>query len=99
MPNIGDTWTPSMPFPETERERWERKEKEREEEREKNRIKNLNRRAGKDIQRKLPQNRVEAGKKLRHAFGGAFGHAPENVKFMAAQGTTMSIDEGDNNEE
>jgi hypothetical protein len=96
MPEIGDTWMPSMPFPLTDRELKEiadkeafEKEEGREAQREKNRIKNQNRKEAKDIQKNLPKKRVEAGKRLRHAFGGAFAHAPDNVKFMAAQGTKM----------
>lgn len=87
MPDVGDTWTPSMPFPLTDREKQEL----RDQEREKNRIKNQKRREAKEVKKHIPTNRLEAGKQLRHAFGGAFGHAPENVKFMAAQGTTMEI--------
>ena len=87
MPEIGDTWTPSMPFPETPRERSAR----RDEEIAKNRIKNEKRRQAREQAKNLPSTRVEAGKNLRHAFGGAFGRAPENIKFMAAQGTTMDV--------
>lgn len=95
MPNVGDTWTPSSPFPLTDRELKEQRDKEREIEREKNRVKNANRRKAKQIRKAIPEKRVVAGKQLRSAFGGAFGHAPENVKFMAAQGTTMKLGEED----
>jgi hypothetical protein len=87
MPEIGDTWTPSMPFPETERERMERRDREIA----RNRLKNEKRRQARELQKGLPKNRVDAGKNLRHVFGGAFGKAPENIKFMAAQGTTMDV--------
>lgn len=83
-PEIGDTWTPSMPFPLTARDKHEK----REQEKEKNRLKNANRRKAKKEKIFIPKARLEAGKQLRQAFGGAFGHAPKNVKFMAAQGTT-----------
>lgn len=97
MPEIGDTWTPSMPFPLTDRELKEiadkeafEKEQDREAQREKNRVKNANRKEAQAIKKDIPKKRVEAGKRLRHAFGGAFGNAPENVKYMAAQGTKMT---------
>lgn len=102
MPEIGDTWTPSMPFPLTDREKKEIKDKKRDEEREKNRVKNKNRKEGLSIQKHMPKNRVEAGKQLRRAFGGAFGRSSsESVKFMAEQGTTKTpeIIPGENEEE
>lgn len=95
MPEIGDTWHPSMPFPETLRERAVRKDAERE----KNRLKNLNRRKAREAAKTQSNPRAEAGKQLRHAFGGAFGRAPNNVKFMASQGTTMEISKNPRGEE
>ena len=89
MPDIGDTWHPSMPFPLTDREIKEKRDQKKEEDRDRNRLKNDHRRQAKELRGNIPKKRLEAGKNLRHAFGGAFGHAPENVKFMAAQGTTM----------
>jgi len=59
--------------------------------REKNRIKNENRKRAK--QKSFTAAHKTAGKELRRAFGGAFGRAPDNVKYMAAQGTTMEITE------
>lgn len=94
-PEIGDIWHPSMPFPETDRERQVR----RDQEREKNRVKNENRRKARAAVKNVPKTKVEAGKQLRHAFGGAFGRAPENVKFMASQGTTMEVSKNPRGEE
>jgi hypothetical protein len=82
-----DSWMPSLPFPLTDREKKER----RDQEREKNRIKNANRRKAKAARKNNSRERLEAGKQLRHAFGGAFGRAKENVKFMASQGTAHEI--------
>ena len=76
MPEVGDIWEPSK----------------KEDQREKNRIKNEKRKEAKALQRTIPPQRVEAGKTLRRAFGGAFGRAPENIKFMASQGTTMKVE-------
>lgn len=95
MPEIGDTWMPSSPFPETAREKAIRKEAERE----KNRLKNLRRRKAREVAKTQSKPRVEAGKHLRHAFGGAFGRAPDNIKFMASQGTTMEIEKNPRGEE
>lgn len=93
MPNIGDTWHPSMGPALTADEEKELHDLERKADREKNRIKNENRKKAKAFQRNTPKKRAKAGKELRHAFGGAFGRAPSNVKFMAAQGTTMDTSE------
>jgi hypothetical protein len=87
MNKLEEEWVPSMPFPPTAREKHEK----REQERERNRAKNRKRREAKKGQTNVSSKRLEAGKQLRHAFGGAFGHAPENVKFMAAQGTTLRV--------
>jgi hypothetical protein len=82
-----DDWIPSLPFPFTDREKKERRDRERE----KNRIKNANRKKAKLIAKNNTKAHLEAGKQLRHAFGGAFGNAPEKVKYMASQGTTREI--------
>lgn len=102
MPNIGDTWHPSKGPGLTSDEEKELHDLEKKEEREKNRIKNENRKKAKVFVRTIPRKRIKAGKELRHAFGGAFGRAPSNVRFMAAQGTTMdtsNIPRGDKVEE
>lgn len=93
MPKIGDTWRPSKGPQLTDHAMKALHDLEREAEREKNKLKNENRKKSKTFQKALPKKRAEAGKQLRHAFGGAFGRAPSNVKFMAAQGTTMDTSE------
>lgn len=102
-PEFDDPWMPSMPFPLTQRElnviaAEERAVKEalRLNQQLKNEEKNQRRKEAQALKQHIPKKRVEAGKRLRHAFGGAFGHAPDNIKFMAAQGTTMTNKEENN---